>query len=356
MVQDVLTGDEWIGFQTMEGPCSVGCDYCYEREKALNLLKEAHDKGKIKNFKPDLDNRQLATFIKENQSKLEAFFDIKEFEKYFRFLKEANINRAFLVGSEPTEHPKFEKILDVAEKNDVSLLIYTSGRNLSVLKHPAISHIVLHLASGNNTTSSLSDNYMDQVNNLLKEQKEIHFRVNFSNNDLREKELIFNFYDAINKMYRNKVLLKFSFTTKLCNIPNIQYFTPDSMREISDKIIGFIDEFKEKYPGTPVISERPLFRCAFDEGTWKKYQHKAGFTSKCDMEFVVYPENGLSLCPPARNLIKCRNVNSSEELVHTILELKERMKDISKKPSFDVCKNCRHRLDSSCQGGCFGYK
>ena len=64
----LLTNDEWILFQIKEGPCSIGCKYCYER-----------------------------AYIKNNKSNLE--FSIFEFEKYIKILKKAGINRMALSSS-----------------------------------------------------------------------------------------------------------------------------------------------------------------------------------------------------------------------------------------------------------------
>jgi len=40
-----------------------------------------------------------------------------------------------------------------------------------------------------------------------------------------------------------------------------------------------------------MFSERPLFPCSFTRDEWLVYEEKGGFVSKCDMEFVVYPDS-----------------------------------------------------------------
>lgn len=341
----LLAEDEWIGFQVMEGPCSVGCDYCYERSKTLELLKKAKTEGKI-DFNKSMSNSELAMLIKKNQEKLGFFTDLKVFEKYFDFFLKLGIYETFLVGSEPTEHPNFNEILNLAERKGIKILVYTSGRNMEKLNHRVIKYIVLHY---------YKNEFTNQINDLLKMGKEIHLRINFDSYDMKEKYLIFNFYNGILPEYRKSVLLKYSFTTKLSYSSN-NYFDLSSMKKITLTLLSFIDEFKSKYPDVEMYSERPLFPCCFSENDWKKYEKKGGFVSSCRMEFVVYNDGRISLCPPARDLIEGFEINNSSELKEALIKMQYKVDKLILKPSFEQCVNCEKRISKICQGGCLGYK
>ncbi len=350
MEKSLLSGDKWIGFQLKEGPCSAGCSYCYERPTALNLLKQAVREGKIGDIDLSMNNAQLAFFISKNKDKLGLEFDAKEIEKYFDLLKQVGINRTFFVGSEPTEHSDFSRILDSALKKEIQVLVYTSGTSLQKLNHPAVKFIVLHLSN-----KIPSGNYMKEINSLIERGKEIHFRVNFSSAEMKEKNLVFSFFSQIKPEFREKVLLKYSFTSKVSGT-DLNHFTPSLLKKTVPKIVSFVEEFNKSFPLVKMYSERLLFPCSFPSQVWEKYKDAGGFTSKCEMEFVVYPNSGLVLCPPARNLLKGEKITSAERLRKKIFELKKQFEEISKKPSFDVCKNCEHRINSACQGGCGCYK
>lgn len=300
-----------------------------------------------------LNNAQLASLMKSTGFEMKA----EEIANYLDLLKEAGVDRAFLVGSEPTEHSDFETILDSALNRGMKLLIYTSGASLDKLKHPAVSTIVLHLDENKFGKGKMSlDARMAQVNELLDLGKEIHLRVNFSSPEMTEKVLVFNFYEKLKPRHKSNVLLKYSFTTKVSGSPEISYFTPESLKAVAPKIIGFVDEFKGKLPATPVYSERPLFRCAFSDEEWKRYTKKGGFTAKCEMEFVVYQNAGLAFCPPARGLATGKKIETAQELVERVMDLKKKFDEVSSKPSFKVCVNCKRRINLTCQGGCGGYK
>ncbi len=347
----LLSGDEWIGFQLSEGPCKVGCDYCYERPAALKLLNQAAKEGKLAAPDFSINNAKLADFISKNRAKLGLELSIEEIRHYFDLFNSVGLDRAFLVGSEPTKHPQFETVLDLAKEKKIRLLVYTSGTDLATLNHPAVEFIVLHLNHG-----FPSDDFMKEIGSLLGKGKKIHFRVNFSASDLRERFLIDSFYSRIAPQYLSSTPLKYSFTTPVSLESGLPYCTPAVLKKTAPQFLSFVEEFKGQYPTVPLYSERPLFPCSFSREEWESYKEKGGFVSKCEMEFVIYPKTGLALCPPSRNLVPGKRIETAEQLVTQITELRKKFRELSQQPSFDACKTCARRIDQSCQGGCGGYK
>jgi len=60
----------------------------------------------------------------------------------------------------------------------------------------------------------------------------------------------------------------------------------------------------------------------------------------------------LALCPPARDLIIKNQVESTQELVSKIEEMRSELSLILRQPSFEICIPCDLRKNLSCQGGC----
>ena len=367
-LESILKGDEWILFQIKEGPCAIACNYCYETPVAQSLLSEAMSTGKIP--KTDLSSvgtAELARFISTHDDKLGLEMSVEEISRYFSLLKEAGISRAGLIGSEPTMHNHFDNILETAQLNKTDLLVYTGGMNLHKVEHPAIKWIVLHLDYGRlGTPEELvtrfqagelpSDTYMANVNALADSGKEIHLRINFSDETLWERNLIYSFYEKMEQKHRPNTLLKYSFSTKVSGEPNLHYFTPATLRAAVAKITSFVDEFKTRFPEVPMYAERPLFPCSFEPEVWKMYTQKGGFVSRCYMEYTFYPNSGLALCPPSRQLESGQQINTAVQLVDRIEELRKIADDKFRIPSFPECVPCDYRLDLTCQGGCGGYK
>lgn len=365
----VLKGDEWILFQIATGPCAVGCTYCYERPVALRMVANSPKKDSISTTNlNNMDNAKLAAFIRKNQATLKTEMTLDQIKHYFSLIKKSKISRVGLIGSEPTQHPQFKEILDLALQQGIDLLVYMGSmginpKSLDKINHPAVKWVVLHIDYKRlgNTPKLLEEfkkrelpttKFMQKVNELIAIGKEFHLRVNFSDESLWEKESIFSFYDRVDS--QEKVLLKYSVSTKVVG-EDSPYFTPETLKKAAPNLLSFIKQFKDSYSKAPLYSERPLFPCSFEVKEWEFAAEYGGVVSRCDMEYTIYP-SGLALCPPSRDLVPGRPIKTVQELQNRINELREVATHVASTPSFDVCEDCSLRKDLSCQGGCFGYK
>lgn len=362
--EPLLYGDERIGFQIKEGPCSSGCNYCYETPPALDLIDEARSAGTISADQLSIgrgsSNRKIAQEVSrtpELQRILEM--PVEKLLQYFRLLVQSGVNRAFLIGSEPTEHSHFSDILDGAQKEGVDLMVYTSGMHLDKLRHPAVRHIVLHVNEGPDSgflQRQVTPEFINRVHALLDDGVTVDCRSNFSDARMQEAKMVFSFYNALRAEMRDRVKLKYSFTAKTAGDSESSHTTIDSLRAAAPALTSFVDQFRVLYPNTPMTSERPLFRCSFDKETWDKYAALGGFSSQeCDMEFMGY-NNGFALCAPTRNAVPTEMVETVEELQFRIQALRTYATEQARKPSFAECEPCDHRTNGSCQGGCQSYK
>jgi hypothetical protein len=363
----LLMNDEWILLQIKEGPCSAGCDYCYENAHIRTVLQAAQHDNLVPQAQVDqMSTRQLAAFTEQQRDVVPIEMTVLEAERIFRLLKASDIDRAGLIGSEPSSHKYFSQILDAAESIGIQLLVYTAGLAPRKLVHPAIAWVVLHLDYGRLDPAETAQRvaagtlptaaYMRDILDLLSRGKEIHLRVNFSSMELRESNVVTSFFRQIPEKWHASTRLKYSFNTRVANDSTIHYETPETLRQGSKTLIRFVDHFHRLFPHVRLISERPLFPCSFDAGTWTRYESLGGFTSSCDMEFTFYPGAGMALCPPSRNLVSPTKVDDPGTLASQLLSLRSYLENAYRRPSFDVCEPCARRADLSCQGGCLGYK
>lgn len=361
-----LQNDEWILLQVKEGPCSAGCDYCYENVPTRKLLNDAKRNGNTSIPDPDsLNTIELARLMPKLQDSVPVEMSLTEMAGIFEAALGAGIDRIGLIGSEPTTHTQFREILELADRVGIELLVYTAGFNLRVLEHHAVKYVVLHLDYGRMSEAERvrriydgrlpPDNYMAGVLRLLENGTQVHLRVNFTQEFDLEKTLINNFFSKVPPHLHRLLMLKYSFSTRVAETSG-DFDNPESLRNNSKLLCSFVDGMNASFPGVELLSERPLFPCSFDDETWEKYSVSGGFVSSCDMEFTFYAEQGLALCPPSRDLVKTQQISSSEDLVNRVGELRSFLEDVYRVPSFEQCISCSARKDLSCQGGCLGYK
>lgn len=307
-----LKSNEKILFQIKEGMCSRGCQYCYEKLKA---------KG-------------------------EMAFEI--LEHGFKMLNSLGINEAELIGSEPTEYSLWDDLIKCAKKYDIGLTVYTSGLHFDRLSNEQIKKVILHIMF-------MPDGlFMENIKKLLDRGQFIYLRINFDANKLTEKEIIFSFLEQLPKQYFKQVSLKYSFTAKT-EIENINFTELDNFKNIKSDFLNFCQELHDRFPEVTMYSERPLFKCCFTTEEIKKYFY-AGFDYRCNMEYTIYKDGRIGLCPPVENLIPKQIIDNQTMLVMGVERLRNYMEKLVKKPSFGSCANCKFLSDSSCQGGCFSYK
>ena len=307
-----LKPSEKILFQVKEGMCSRGCPYCYE-------------KGKSKGEMP---------------------FEV--LEHGFKTLKSLNVDEAELIGSEPTEYSRWDDLVKLADEQNIDLTVYTSGLHLDKLNNNRVKKLILHVMF------KPDEKFMGEIKELLDKGQFIYLRVNFDAKNLGEKDIIYSFLEQLPEQYRKQISLKYSFTSKTED-PNIEFTDIDALKELKPEFLEFCEEIHNKFPDVTMYSERPVFKCCFTPEEQKQYSY-AGLDSKCNMEYTVYKDGQIALCPPVENLIPKRKMETDKQLVDAVNEIREDMVRLIKKPSFKSCEECDFLQDASCQGGCFSYK
>ena len=304
--------NEKILFQIKEGTCSRNCPYCYE-------------KGKLKSEMP---------FV--------------VLEHGFKMLNSLNIREAELIGSEPTEYSRWNDLIKLAKDQNVDLTVYTSGLHLEKLNNDKIKKLILHVMF------KPDEKFMQSINNLLDKGKFIYLRINFDAKNLGEKDIVSSFLVQLPEKYHKQVSLKYSFTSKVEN-SSIEFTDIETLKEIKPKFLKFCQEIHNKFPKITMYAERPIFKCCFTLKEQEEYSY-AGLASICNMEYTVYKDGQIALCPTVENLVPKRTMNTPQQLINAIKKIRKNMAKLIKKPSFKDCEKCKFLQDASCQGGCFSYK
>ncbi len=203
------TDEGTLLFEIQRGVCAVGCGDCYERGISEKLVDWATQQGYVQHLVEPGNLGTVSTVVLHRlQRKAEkaiaslplsiqqmapqaGVMSLEEITNWFSLMNEVGLRRADLIGSETTEHPHFREILDTAQDHGLEVLVYT-GRlpaNLDRLRHPAVTHIMLHLdytAGEQEKLKSLvdegkvpADDYIRRVNILLSEGKQVDLRINF---------------------------------------------------------------------------------------------------------------------------------------------------------------------------------
>jgi len=298
--------------------CNLTCSYCYEQEFAY--------KDKIMN--------------------------LEEIKNLFVFFNKLKINEVTLIGGEPTEHPEIDKIFELAAQNDISIRIFTHGLfskeilNL-LINSNNVKEIYIHI------THQTNNRWYQNIKELFKINKDIWFRVNFSNvSEIDHAEYI------ISKFKKNRFKVGYSLSCPFS--PRDKNFIPiiaNKKRTIAlykrffDFISNCVNLNISVYPG------RPLPVCQFTKEEWDYLVKIANAKSTCnpidDINFD--PGYYVKLCSVIKKPRYKLNVLNEEELKKVLAKLCKYKDTILNVPSDKQCSSC-YLFPMICQGGCYAHK
>lgn len=269
-------------------------------------------------------------------------------EHGFRMLNTLGVNEVELIGSEPTEYSRWESLIQLATDRNISLTVYTSGLHLDRLNSNQVKKLIMHIMFEPDET------FMLGVKKLLDGGIFIYLRINFDADNLGEENIIHSFLKQLPHQYHKKISLKYSFTAKTED-SDIKFTDIEALRKIKPEFLSFCKKIHEDFPDVAMYSERPIFKCCFTPEEQASYSY-AGLDSRCNMEYTIYKDGLIGLCPPVETLIPKRKIATGEQLIDSVIELRENMNKLIDIPSFKECQGCDYAKNLSCQGGCFSYK
>ena len=251
-----------------------------------------------------------------------------------------------ITGGEPTLHPEFTKLVDIAAAKFKKVVINTNGSfNDKILEHLQLE---------------LQKNVFIQFS--LDGTKDVH-------NRLRNIDLFDCVIDKLDKMQCNYKHIALSTTVSKTNYDNIVEFTKllnnfkfshlkVSLEQVINPLKDDIVSYKEWNTLVDNILDTAKFRVhtskLFDFKLWDKYAEtvKHGtLLSNCGYGYAkFYVDSEFNVLP-----CSCTDDKIGNLLSDSIEFIDNRLKEISeiKIPETSICYACRYR--EICNGGCPGY-
>lgn len=303
--------------------CNNSCPYCFAKEKV--------DLGKSKDPRKEIS--------------------IENVKKLIEFLKMDNHYYIGLLGGEPTLHDKFLEILELFEKENFQITVFSNGRFDEKIRNAIIKakHTGV-LFNVNEPKFYDKETYEKIVENIAKisKYKKISIGINFF---YREQD--FNYIIDLAKI-ANIERIRFDIAHPIVNEKNIN-FPFEYYKEMGKKIISFA-ESASKLGITISADCGATVWCMFDEESRKKV-----FSSKIDRIFNTCVDGGpIDISPDLKvwrcfPLSKFLNVNLLD--FKSIAEIQKYFNDLYSYFFFDFypsdeCYDCKYSILKKCQGSC----
>lgn len=308
----------------------------------------------------DCNNNCLCCYS-DNMCKKNELMSFEKIVKVINFIKKINCKRLVLTGGEPTLHPDFDRIVDIAVQKGFFISIPTNGRNLtnknSILKNKNKLSLSISVHGSN---SNIHDNITKSQGSFNETTDAIKFctnhKIDVATATVINKHNILDTPQMIK--YVSDIGIK---KIKLyLGIPPLNsYFDPNdylTINEFGDKVISLFELAKNN--GLNLYIEQPLPLCSLP--TKAKELLISGeikYLPMCHIPFgynlVVDYEENLIPCPHITeikigNIETFYNNNSFEDFWTGTLE-----KNFRKKMRKYPLKECRVCADNNyCIGGC----
>ncbi|MBD3155372.1 MAG: radical SAM protein [Candidatus Aenigmarchaeota archaeon] len=297
--------------------CNLSCPYCY-----------------VKNFKPEKKEISLSSF-----SKILSWF------------KKQNIqNGVSILGGEPTQHPKFDKILESMEKNELKSTLYTNGltKNPLYLLSDSINYIIINYNHPPLISKEKQRKIEDTIS-FLTGKKNFTLRLNVNKyTDISEIMKICKKYNI------NSIQLSLVFPSeKRDNL----FFKRGVLKSESQKLYEYIRELLDT--GIKASVEEPLPFCAFDKKERKFLKKEANLFGECGSGRLYAINPDLSVVPcvifqESLPKVFLTDFENEKELVEHLEKFTSSLK--WEKYLFEECKTCVFNHRKLCQGSCLTYK
>lgn len=303
--------------------CNNSCPYCFAKEKV--------DLGKAKDPSKEIT--------------------IENVKKLIEFLKKDNHYYIGLLGGEPTLHDKFPEILELFEKENFQITVFSNGRFEEKIRNAIIkAKNTGVLFNVNEPKFYDKETYEKIVENIvtISKYKKISIGINFF-----YKEQDFNYILDLAKI-ANIERIRFDIAHPIVNEKNLT-FPFEYYREIGKKIISFAEN-ASKFGITISADCGATVWCMFDEESRKKV-----FSSKINRIFDTCVNGGPIDISPDLKVWRCfplsRFLNVELPNFKSIIEIQKYFNDLYSYFFFDFypaneCYDCKYAILKKCQGSC----
>ncbi len=302
-------------------------------------------------------------FAKGLEKEFPKDISINNFKKLLEWFKKRDISNIHFVGKEPTQHPEFNKIIDLCEEKKILFAISTNmSFSNDILEKLLNSHFfstaLIHYFNFPNKKASSTKKYFSNLTKFIK--KNIFFKM-FVMLPVLEKDL--QDIKKIAKRFNNSIVWRGSPTLPLF------FKKPKSINEIKKDIrLSFKNFFELRKSGIDfeIPDCSPAIPCAFNkkddfmENLSVLYKQKIGTE---DNDYLLsyasrmHINTDLSIFPSPSFFFKTKSILSFENTT----EIEDIFRKFYKKWQWDIplskeCIKCHYFLEKTCQGGSLYYK
>lgn len=279
---------------------------------------------------------------------------LEEFDKVLDWLKKIKIKHFKLLGGEPTQYPYFREILTRAKERGFLIdRIFThllfDSRILNYFDKAIIKEIIVHFQHA--YTAQEYRLFLENVRLLLKKGLNLHLKYNIVSTAESYKELteVSKAY-GIRKVYVSLAIPGYSKETEFASLNN--------MHELGKEIFILIKNLYSA--GIKVFIYPVLPLCMFDDNSREFLIRNASLKGVCfGRGFIssirINPDLSIFYCPGISRIAK-KKLFDYQDLEGIHEEWNGFLKELSWKPLFDNCLNCRYFKNKWCHGGCLSYK
>lgn len=305
--------------------CNLKCKYCYE--EGLNK-----DIGEV---------------------------SVSDFQKVVVWLKKNNKNKLIILGGEPTLHSKFKELMNIAEKNNIIVMMLTNFLfDEDTASFIASKKRLMLQANINHPDTYRSGQYDIVVRNL----KYLNIRVPglVLRYNIFEESQDYSYMVDLAKMHKTPI--RFSIINSAIGSAVKASVTKDTIQTVYKKntMISFLNECKQH--GVNAYFARPVPACLFTEAERKELLKNNGLKYKCyigrngnyALRVNVNPDLTLLGCYgvpiKAPRLTEFESINSISDFY------KSDFKCLRKMAVMEECNCCSYYINDECQGGCMSEK
>jgi len=278
-----------------------------------------------------------------------------EFGALLDWLARQGIHMAGLSGGEPTLHPKFNELINLASEKGFSLEIATNnlfGENKrKAFECGPIKSIAVHF----DEPGFYSPKELDLFHQNLDFLSGLPASLGLAHNIFSKKTSHDHIFEACQKYGIKKV----SMSIVTPGVLKQNYFV--KIREIDglfQKIVSFAEQAESM--GIEFELNNVLPRCAFSEEHSEFLEEKGLLKSKCLVHsekfnpiVTIQPDLSVNAC--SRTSINRKNVLEFKSLRELKESMEREFEELRAEPLIEKCLECKYWI-KKCQGGCLVYK
>lgn len=270
---------------------------------------------------------------------------IKDFNNLLNWLEQNNIKAINLTGGEPTVHPQFAEMVNLASSRGFSVNVFTNCLFDKTLLQ-TLENVNGFLININEEKYYTKEEYQKLKKNLKAIQHK-KLTLMFCVND--ELESCEHIIDACKKYRIDNVLID---VTHPNSLHTNEYVQKENLNEIKNKLIRFTKDLTLNF--IRVELARPLPFCSFSDEEIKYLSFGHNFRSTCQPGSGIVSVNpDLRVNPCLSIFIKGPKITDFKSSGDYVKYYKKSMDKLKwQRTLFQRCKTCTHFEAKECQGSC----